>query len=139
MSINIHKLKCYPVPSIDISNRLCKKCKTNPVMGQMASFCNRCLAEHNFRDKVRTKDYRELKKVIKVCSRCGSIENVEIHHLSYDLSSKNIIFLCKVCHRKEHEHREKYDNFSRVTTKNNSSRQRRGKYIRANVYIPITL
>jgi len=30
-------------------------------------------------------------------------------------------------------------NFFIVTTKNNSSRQRRGKYIRANVYIPLTL
>jgi hypothetical protein len=54
---------------------------------------------------VRQKDNRCLRKgLIKnigFCNFCGSKTDLEMHHLSYD-ESKNVILLCRKCHRELH-------------------------------------
>ena len=49
--------------------------------------------------------------LIKECKKCGSKENLEIHHEIYPTTSKEIInlannriyFVCKICHKKCHK------------------------------------
>ncbi len=50
----------------------------------------------------------------KICPKCGSKKNIEIHHETYsskikdiilDLKNKQIYFLCRNCHRKQHTHK----------------------------------
>ena len=43
------------------------------------------------------------------CEKCGSDQNLEAHHLTRLMDGgtneeNNLIVLCHVCHRKEHEH-----------------------------------
>lgn len=54
------------------------------------------------------KKYR--RKLIKerglVCEECGSIENIDMHHIDYDNknnSDNNLILLCRICHRNKHK------------------------------------
>jgi 5-methylcytosine-specific restriction endonuclease McrA len=50
--------------------------------------------------------FRELKG--NKCERCGSTQNLNVHHLSYENvgneHQKDLILLCKGCHEKEHGH-----------------------------------
>lgn len=52
----------------------------------------------------RQRDYRKfrLNQIDKSeCSSCGSIKNLEIHHIDYEYNT-NIIILCRRCHRRLH-------------------------------------
>jgi len=51
---------------------------------------------------VRAKDRYKSRDKEKFCQECGSEENVEIHHITYDLENNYIKFLCRNCHRKLH-------------------------------------
>lgn len=54
---------------------------------------------------IRQKDKWNLKigiiLPVEYCQLCGSKENLEIHHKTYD-ETKNIIILCRACHRRLH-------------------------------------
>ncbi len=63
---------------------------------------NRYATEPIFKEKrkIRALNKNEYKNK-QVCEKCGNIENVERHHLDYN-NPLIIIWLCKVCHNKEH-------------------------------------
>jgi len=69
--------------------------------------------QHKFYWKVRSKtnENREqiLNKLGRKCMKCGSLENLEIHHKIYseDLNIKDLLVLCKTCHRFIHSFRYK--------------------------------
>ena len=49
--------------------------------------------------------YHRLKEEIKACERCGSIENLCVHHKNRDRKDNtrgNLEVVCKSCHQKEH-------------------------------------
>jgi 5-methylcytosine-specific restriction endonuclease McrA len=45
-------------------------------------------------------------KLIKpeMCSKCGSLNNLQLHHIKYEENLANVIVLCKRCHTKEHRY-----------------------------------
>jgi 5-methylcytosine-specific restriction endonuclease McrA len=60
------------------------------------------------KSKLRNEVGRKLRKEIienrQVCEKCGSTENLEIHHKSYNSNKlDNLLLLCESCHRKEHK------------------------------------
>ena len=61
--------------------------------------------------KARQKVYYNRKNgniVPKLCSMCGSLKNLEAHHINYDDPMK-IIWLCRICHRKIHNKKWEQD------------------------------
>jgi monoamine oxidase len=57
---------------------------------KLRNFCRNLSHEYIRRGKIKKEN----------CKKCGSI-NSEMHHFNYD-SPFNIIWLCKICHEKEH-------------------------------------
>ena len=48
------------------------------------------------------------------CSVCGSTEDLQVHHITYEKcygeeDEKDLITLCKSCHQKLHDHKNKFD------------------------------
>jgi len=62
---------------------------------------NKKCKKHQIR--VRTNNHR--KDIIKLlgskCRKCNSNENIEIHHLNYNIPDK-VEILCRDCHRRDH-------------------------------------
>lgn len=62
-------------------------------------------SENHRKFLIRQKDRFALRKKLLetqgFCQLCGSKENLEIHHKSYD-ETKNIMLLCRKCHRQLH-------------------------------------
>ncbi len=59
---------------------------------------------HKYKRLIKSKDtqkIKELKEKINQCGECGSKENLEGHHVTYNNNSV-IRILCIVCHRKLH-------------------------------------
>jgi len=65
----------------------------------------------SFNEEYRGSDWRSQKKKTlerdKVCTKCGSMLNLVVHHkipyaISKDNNLGNLIVLCKTCHGKEH-------------------------------------
>jgi len=63
----------------------------------------------NTKKIIRKRSFNNKPKILKIfnymCNQCGSKENLEFHHTSYDLNLpiENIsILLCKNCHNKIH-------------------------------------
>ncbi len=55
----------------------------------------------------RQRDYFKFKNILKTiykeCSKCGSKENLEMHHLTYkNPTIKDIMILCRKCHKVLH-------------------------------------
>jgi len=66
----------------------------------------------NYSEYLNTKHWVALRskfksKQVKECVMCGSIKNLNIHHMTYErLGNENfddLVFLCKDCHTKLHE------------------------------------
>lgn len=57
--------------------------------------------------KFREKIYKERGQK---CERCGSTENLQIHHLNYDNlyneKPEDVMILCSKCHKKEYDNRD---------------------------------
>ena len=54
---------------------------------------------HNYANNVLRKKILEERKV---CEKCGSNKNLELHHKRYENNKKAILLLCKKCHLKIH-------------------------------------
>ncbi len=63
-------------------------------------------------DYLKSKKWAQIKLDLyelrgKQCEVCESKQNVQVHHLTYKNvfkeESKDLVLLCKVCHRKEHK------------------------------------
>ncbi len=50
---------------------------------------------------IRARD-RQRNKEKKICEKCGSVKNVELHHITYDLDINIIQLICRKCHRELH-------------------------------------
>lgn len=72
--------------------------------------------KYKYTERKRTQKLRE-KSLIKTCAKCGSSENIEIHHmiplfLGGDTSEFNCIALCRKCHREvTNYHRDNYNGY----------------------------
>lgn len=54
-------------------------------------------SKSNFHDLIRNRD--------RECKKCGSKNNLEVHHIDYNKRNndlKNLLLLCRKCHRKLH-------------------------------------
>lgn len=55
---------------------------------------------------LRMKTYKKLRKNIiedrKVCEKCGSNKDLQIHHEEYKLDKEVLMLLCRGCHMKHH-------------------------------------
>jgi len=65
-----------------------------------------------YKDYLKSKKWRELRETILqrdnyTCTRCGSKNNLQVHHLTYKRlkheKPEDLITLCKQCHYKEHK------------------------------------
>ena len=94
---------------------LCSRCRTNTEKGKS----HKCISnsskpvfdrEKEHRHIYNTKRWQVLRDYVKgvcpMCARCGSIDNIEVHHIykleknierAYDIS--NVVPLCRSCHR----------------------------------------
>lgn len=71
-------------------------------------FLRRYYLEHKEEWRIRSLTQYYLAKTKKQCIICGSRENLEFHHLSYD-NPMNVIVLCRSCHRKLHKGEIKWE------------------------------
>ena len=55
----------------------------------------------------RNKRYEALKRANHKCQLCGSKENLQVHHNTYDNrgneKDEDLIVLCEICHAKFHD------------------------------------
>lgn len=61
---------------------------------------------------IRSREWKEIKKrlflsKLKICEKCGSKINIEVHHINYDRFGGNelesdLMVLCRSCHKKIH-------------------------------------
>jgi hypothetical protein len=57
--------------------------------------------KHKIRQRHLKKKYKGLLGEV-VCSECGDLENVEIHHPQIIQMPDLFVFLCRECHKLEH-------------------------------------
>lgn len=62
---------------------------------------------HRLENNSRTRAKYMMRKsnIPKVCSRCGSTEIIEVHHIDFNVfnnSLGNLVYLCSLCHGKCH-------------------------------------
>ena len=74
------------------------------------------IEEKRRRDSGFTKELKAtiLKKFNNKCIKCGSIENIHIHHKDGDSTNNeesNLIALCSICHNNTHKKKEKLTGF----------------------------
>ena len=67
-----------------------------------------CLSEEE-KDRKRHREwaYKNRKKILKElkeeCTKCGSISNIQIHHIYYTNNLHDLKILCEKCHIKLHK------------------------------------
>lgn len=120
-----------------IYTKQCPYChKQYETTSRSQKFCNPdCCKKYNKRQKVSKERYNKIKTVErirvrshslavavleeldsmgvrkKVCSNCGSLENLQVHHIRkfnwLDNTPDNLMWLCESCHAAEHSRIEK--------------------------------
>lgn len=63
-----------------------------------------------YKQYIQSNEWKEKRNLIiserKSCQKCGSVESLQVHHLTYDNlydeASRDLILLCRKCHLREH-------------------------------------
>ena len=71
----------------------------------------------DYKLQLQTENWKNKRKSILqrdnfMCTKCGSNEKLHVHHkiyekelMAWEAKSKNLITLCEICHKEEHERR----------------------------------
>lgn len=79
---------------------------------QRKQYRKKQLREMPYNEYLRTKEWREKRMRVLLrdgyrCTKCGSSEQLNVHHLTYERRGAeryaDLTTLCRRCHRKEHD------------------------------------
>jgi hypothetical protein len=70
------------------------------------------MTRYEKRKYMSSKEWKNLRKIIKIrdkkCVSCGTLKNLEVHHLTYerlgDEKLSDLVVLCRECHQRQHDH-----------------------------------